>query len=409
MRLAKLYLAGSLIFFLQTQAFSALVPSVETLYSPNIYAYPSIYGNEVLFQNQVQGTYRFLKIDISTKSTTELRDNLLKFYWPAEYGNTHVGYIEWGGSSGGPGGGGGMHRVLSTSDCHVKMMSTGGSQTTTIVSTTAHYKEHIAVDGDRIVWTDFRLFAPGDTIVEIYLVDMSSGGSEQKIAGQQGYKAYPSIRGDKIVWQDYRHDTGDKNADIFLYDLQGTSEQVICDNPAYQSQPDVFGNYVVWQDYRNTATDADIYLYDIQSGEEKVICDAPGYQAYPRIYGDVIVWHDYRNASSTDKNADIYMYDLTTDTELVVTEKAGYQDAPRIYGNEIVWYDNSDGKIYIAHVDVTNARRTQPSKIRSIATTSPGGTFDISGRYIGRRKHVVQTGIQLIEQNGVVEKEFRQK
>jgi beta propeller repeat protein len=366
----------------------------SVLYSNvSIPAVPYMHEGSILYQDFSQGTYRFFTLDIAQAVRTEVRDNKMVYLSPAAYNGTHISWITY--SSGGGGGGnpiGGMRKTSAASQSanyRVDLFTLSSKQTQAI-SSDAAYKQHLAMDDKRVLWTDFRHSTATDTFSEIYSYSIS-GGNATRITDAVSYKANGNVQGSIVVWQDYRNaGTNTKNADIYAYDFSANKEIPICTDGAYQDQPAVYGSYIVWQDYRNAGTgdNADIYLYDLSTKAEKAICTEGSYQAYPQIYGDYVVWHDYRNISSSDaQNVDIYLYDIKNEKEYQVTSKGGYQDVPAICGTTIVWYDHVDGKLYKGIIDPDGgsvASIARPAD-RSSMGARPGKltSFDLRGRTIG--------------------------
>ena len=391
----------------------ALSVDVSVLYDkPSIAVMPLLHDGEVLFQDYSKGSYRLYVLPIDGGGKSEVYNSGTTYLHPLDFGGSHAAWIGY--TSGGAGGGlfkstgpvvpGGPGAGASY---FVKGIAVNAESATNLAGDGA-YKEHVAVDGNRVVWTDYRHFSAGDTTVEVYFYDFAAN-KESRLTDHNGYKANPAVQGDYIVWADYRNTSSDKhNADIFLYDLSNNDEKPICTEPGYQDQPCVNGHLVVWQDYRNADSDgknADIYLYDLSKEEEKPICTAQGYQCYPKIYGGLVVWHDYRNAGSDSKNADIYYYDLSTGSEGEVTLKSGYQGSPDLYGEYVVWQDYTDNKIYVGHFGEVTAVRPAarsvdiagPHRSNAAAVTC----FDIRGRHVPSRPQEARgTGVMTRRFNG---------
>lgn len=379
----------------------ALSVNTSVLYDkPEIAVIPLLYNGEVLFQDYVQGSYRLYVLPIDGGNKSEIRNNGSKYLYPLDFGGSHAAWISYvaSGTSGG-----GLFKSTSPVDpvdpgtppadaaYYVKGLSMDTQSESDLASDTA-YKEFVAVDGKKAVWTDYRHFSTADTTIDVYLYDHGTN-KETRLTDNRSYKSHPDIQGNHVVWSDFRNTSSDKyNADIFLYDLSKNEETPICTEPGYQAQACVYGDRIVWQDYRNADSDsknADIYLYDLSKNEEKPICTAEGYQCYPKIYGDIVVWHDYRNTDSDSKNADIYFYDLSTGEESEVTLKSGYQGPPYLYGDYIVWQDYTDNKLYVGHLGEATVVRPAARSADVIGRHRNNATavkyFDIRGRHVSSR------------------------
>jgi len=72
-------------------------------------------------------------------------------------------------------------------------------------------------------------------------------GTEFPICTHDFAQSHPAIDGDLVVWKDWRN--GDP--DIYGYDLSRGIEFPIYVGPGEQSRPAVSGNLVVWNDWQN--------------------------------------------------------------------------------------------------------------------------------------------------------------
>ncbi len=378
-----------------THAFSVQVEELVAGISTGIT--PVLYDGTVLYEDFTLGTYRFYMVDITTKASTELRNNQTNYLQPYDFCGTHAGWLTYS-RGGGGGSGGSLSYAVQIIDCTTKTVKDIVSDGT--------YRDFMAMDNQTIIWTDYRHSTAESDFNEVYL-SLIGTVAEKRITTTPSYKASLDIRGNLMVWQDYRNaGTATTNADIYLYNISGGVERAICTNNAYQDHPSVNGDFVVWSDFRNAGTNenADIYLYDLTENRETAVCTAPGYQAFPKVSGDYIVWHDYRNKTAQDTgNADIYLYKISTGTELVVTDKPGYQGPPSIYGSNIVWYDYTDGKLYMATIKQGATITTEKSSVSIRRTLQHRGEpvyYDILGKRlscsdgVGRQvnRMVVETG-----------------
>ncbi len=196
----------------------------------------------------------------------------------------------------------------------------------------------IRISDERVVWVGY----PTTTQADVYVCNLSTS-TTTRLTSDAAYQNYPDIQGNRVVWQDYRNTptTNKNNADIYFYDFVTAQTKQITTNTAYQTSPSVWGNRIVWEDYRNAQTiktNADIYLHDVTTNQEIQITSNTAAQIFPDIWEDKIVWEDYRNGVG-----DIYMYDLTTKTERAISVSNAYKTHPVIYGNWIVWQDYRNG------------------------------------------------------------------
>ena len=151
-------------------------------------------------------------------------------------------------------------------------------------------QEDPAIDGNIIVWADYRRANPilNPLISDIYGYDVTTG-REFLIASADDdvRQVKPDISGRIVVWADM-HNGGD----IWGHDLHANTTFPICVNPFSQNDVAIDGRYVVWEDYRN-GVDQDIWGYDLLTGREFPIYLGPGDQGDPSISGDLVVWDSY--------------------------------------------------------------------------------------------------------------------
>ncbi|MDD1660801.1 MAG: hypothetical protein LUQ62_06315, partial [Methanomicrobiales archaeon] len=200
------------------------------------------------------------------------------------------------------------------------------------------------VSGDRIVWVDDRHWSTSRWDVYLYNVTTHT---ESRISSDSADQDDPAIDGNYVVWEDFRNG----NADIFLYDIPAGQLTPLVTGTSNQHYPRISGTRVVYQDDRNGYQD--IYLYDFLTSQETRITSNESGSYFPKIDGDRIVWTDYRNG-----NADIYLHNITTGVETRITTDPYDQVGPDISGNRIVWMDKRQGDhnvyaIYLYTLDGT--------------------------------------------------------
>ena len=203
------------------------------------------------------------------------------------------------------------------------------------------YPSGARVDGDNIVWTDYRS-------------DPEEGSGTNNVTNST---AAPR------TWEDFR------NADIYLYNLATGRETPICVNAARQEFPDVSGNRIVWSDHRNGEY-RDLYYYDLTTGQEHPLCTAPLGQYYPYIKGNRVVWLDYRGDSGTGA----YLYDFSTGQERRISST---EYAPVVDGDRVLF--KTDRNCPRADVYMYNIATQQESLLTY--SENSHGALDVSGDY----------------------------
>ncbi|MBW2714209.1 MAG: hypothetical protein JRC77_10730, partial [Deltaproteobacteria bacterium] len=148
------------------------------------------------------------------------------------------------------------------------------------------------ISGKWIVWTARPPSTSGVNQIMLYDTEKKE---IRRIAPTATPQWQARIQGDRVVWTDYRNGGGlmldPRNTDIFMYDI-GTGKTVaVTTHLAEQSHPDVWGDWVVWQDWRNTPggianlddTNCDIYARNMKTGEEVQLTDFPARELSPRV------------------------------------------------------------------------------------------------------------------------------
>ena len=202
------------------------------------------------------------------------------------------------------------------------------------------------IDGDRIVWQDWR-----NEKYNIYMYDLSTE-KETQITTNKSYKWDPSIYGDRIVWTDSRNEKWG----IYMYDLSTKKEtQIPTNNGAdyeWPNDPTIYDDKIVWEYVFEEYSQ--IYMYDLSTSEETQISTG-GRAYYPAIYDNRIVWEDDRDGNY---KYDIYMYDISAKKETQITT-SGSAKNPAIYGNRIVYADDRSGNDDIYMYDLSTGKETQ--------------------------------------------------
>ena len=104
----------------------------------------------------------------------------------------------------------------------------------------------------------------------------------------------PRIDGDYVIWEDYRNTDADStNADIYAYYIPTGQVIPVCTAAGFQGNPFLQGTVAVWDDYRNLSAgpdNSDLYGRNLMTGVEFPISTRIGYEASPIHYGNRVVW-----------------------------------------------------------------------------------------------------------------------
>ncbi|MHC4221216.1 MAG: hypothetical protein ACYST9_02245 [Planctomycetota bacterium] len=218
----------------------------------------------------------------------------------------------------------------------VVMLVNGQAKAEFIISAYPSHKENPAVDGNIVVWEDYRLISGIygynlETEIEFPVYTTSASIDDLDISGE------------KVAWQEWRNG----NNDIYGYNLETETEFPICTDANHQYSPSIDGNIVVWADSRNG--NSDIYAYDINTTTEFPICIDSAGQGSPEISNNIVVWTDVRNG-----NYDIYGYNLDTQTEFPICIDDVDIMSPIISGNYVVWSVENGEYLDIYCYDLTS-------------------------------------------------------
>ena len=244
------------------------------------------------------------------------------------------------------------------------------------------YKNSLTIDGDIIVWRDYR----DNSEYDIYMYDLSTEAETNLnlSESEQISQSSPHVAGNIIVWSD--------NRDVFMYDLTTpeTPAVNITNNPsnllANHSYTD--GSTIVWKANDTSTSQENIYMYNISVGTVSSPLNTVGtaYRNTPKVDGDIIVWKDERNNED-----DVYMYKISSTTETRVTStepgSSDYSSHHQIDGDKIVWMDRRhdpvryDGDNFY-DVYMYNASNGLETRLTSQSSKSSINSIDIHNKSI---------------------------
>ena len=100
------------------------------------------------------------------------------------------------------------------------------------------------------------------------MVDTTTGRTQQ-ITGEGARPGGPAVDGNYVVWADFR----DGNGDIYLYDILSGQERQVTSDSADQSNPDISGGRLVWMG--NNDGYWNIYVADVDAGAQPTMYPTP--------------------------------------------------------------------------------------------------------------------------------------
>ncbi|MBI3292248.1 MAG: hypothetical protein HYZ73_05510 [Elusimicrobia bacterium] len=248
------------------------------------------------------------------------------------------------------------------------------------LTTNSANQEAPAIDGDKVIWRDYRDGQP-----DIYLYDIATG-QERRVTFTSASESCMAIQGSRIIWIDQRTGAwlpyvydlttnteraipvgaagvwncpwmdGDRvvwissntSRDVYLYNLSAnTSQQLPIPSTNDRTNLRLYGDRLVREDWNNPGP-WHLFVYNLVTGTDQRVGTTNAKQEFPWLWQDRVVVHEYRQGEPPTGFADVYSYNLTTGTETQLTSGPAQQDLAAIFGNRIVWRDNrNSGNGYV--------------------------------------------------------------
>lgn len=195
------------------------------------------------------------------------------------------------------------------------------------------------------------------------------------VCTQEYTQEQPRVDGDAVVWVDFRNITvhSVSNSDIYLYDYGTGIESRVTSTTLAQAAPDISGDWIVYTETNGTVGNSAIKAINVSTKEVvNVWVGHYGWWQRPRIDGDVIVWEG--SATNSPYDYDVLGYDLSTDTQWTIAGGAGDQRYPYVGGGIVVYYDTGSWWSYDIATD-TATEITTPGGVSPANAASDGTTF----------------------------------
>lgn len=191
------------------------------------------------------------------------------------------------------------------------------------------------VSAQKIVWTD-------EVLCGVYFRYIISANTETYTLERIPDEPITHLRidGNRIVWSQYRADRGVWNVRFCELDLTLTNgtKRWLSEVNRFQTDPVVDGNIVVWSDERNG--DPDLFLYDLGAHQERPFATAAGQQFQSAIDGGIVAFTDTRNG-----NEEIYLASVTDAIPIPgIKPVPGGVDVPRDLDGDGLYEDVNGNK-----------------------------------------------------------------
>lgn len=320
MKMFAFVLAAAL---LSTQALAQLQD--VRLVSSNVFipTVPVLQNGKAAFLDYRNTAYRVMELDVVSGMET-VRQTVFYAEPRVAWSGTHHAWVGY---------------AQGSAQADVYLLPPGVPSPTRITNDAA-YQNHPVLNGNRLVWQDYRNAGATGTNIDFYHYDLTSR-TTTRLPLAAGYKDTPTLGANHLVWQDFRHaDATLTTAEVYVWDFTAQREIRLTQGNAYRAHPDIHQNHVVWEDYRNGTT-GDIYLYDLTTEVEQAISLHPAHKAHPKVSRDWVVWLDYRHGFV----AALYGYHLPSQTEMPLWVNDAHQDGVALEGNRILWQDYRNGRV----------------------------------------------------------------
>ena len=199
--------------------------------------------------------------------------------------------------------------------------------------------------------------APWQLMVKNLLTDI-----EQVLDATTQDQLDPEIDGQRVVWQDFR-DVGP--GEIYLKDLVSGEVKRITDDPGGQYHPVIGKQWIVWED--NTALQFDLYAYNLNRGVILQLTDTPEDETRPRINEH---WVVYEEDLAGEQKINLRLLSLYNQASIQLTNAASNKEKPSMLSGKLVWTDQPNGYQQVLMTDLPDLQPVFNN--RNIVAITPG-------------------------------------
>ena len=217
-----------------------------------------------------------------------------------------------------------------------------------------------SIDGTRVVFVHRAVAPHTDLQADIWMMDLEDTSTATALTSDLFEQAYPHIQGDRVIWTDFRNDPDgtyndfadpfENNGDIIGYDLTLDEEFIVTNDPSKQLRPTIEGEDVVWLDWRGINPEpkySEFQVYtraispEMTLGPERLIAwsswETPALWQRPSVLSGKVAWIGIPETG--EFKTGVFSANLADDTitPSLVTGSAGTLEAVSLSPQGILW------------------------------------------------------------------------
>lgn len=211
------------------------------------------------------------------------------------------------------------------------------------------------LDGAWLAWIGRDAAPHGALQSEVWVMDVNAPGSARALTQDGVEQTEPHVNGDRVVWADYRasasgeyqvvDDPNLNNADIYGWDLGGDSELVVTTDPSKQLRPAIDHDRVVWLDWRGINpepkySEFQIFTKRLGEVEERRVAWSswarPELWQRPAVTNGVIAWIAEPTEGSGFKTG-VFAVSADGGEPWLVSDSLGFLDAVALGTDKAAW------------------------------------------------------------------------